>query len=368
MNREKEVVKTSIISIITNILLALAKAIIGIISSSIAIVTDAINNLSDGLSSLITIVGTKLASKKPDKKHPYGYGRIEYITSMIISFIVLYAGITVLIESIKKIINPSDVDYSYVSIIIIVLAIIVKIVLGLFVKKKGKVVNSDSLKASGTDALNDAILSTSVLISAIIYLIFEIKIEAYVGVVLSLFIMKSGFEMIKEAVSEMIGNRIDTHLGKEIKKEIKSFDKVNGAYDLILNNYGPDNYQGSVHIEVFDDLQVNEIDELSRKIQTHIYDKYHIVLHTVGFYAINTKDEKVKEARGKIHDIVFKHEGILQMHGFYINFDMKYISFDIVLDFKVKEKERIKEEIISEILKEYDSYRVNINLDIDVSD
>ena len=368
MNREKEIVKTSIISIIANIFLSIAKAVIGILSSSIAIITDAINNLSDGLSSLITIIGTKLASKKPDKKHPYGYGRIEYITTSIIAALVMYAGITSLVESIKKIINPSDVDYNYIMIIILSLGIVTKIVLGLYVKRKGKQVNSDSLKASGTDALNDAILSSSVLISVIIFFIFKIKIEAYVGIVISLFIIKSGIEMIREAVSEILGSRIDTKLAKDIKKDIKSYAKVNGAYDLILNNYGPDIYQGSVHIEVYDDIGANEIDELSRNIQAYIYEKYNIVLHTVGIYAINTKDEKVKEARSKIHDIVFKHDGILQMHGFYINFDTKYISFDIVLDFKVNEKETLREEIISDINKEFENYNVNINLDIDVSD
>ena len=368
MNREKEIVKTSVISILANILLSAAKVVIGLISSSIAIISDAINNLSDGLSSLITIIGTKLASKKPDKKHPYGYGRIEYITASIIAALVIYAGITSLVESIKKIINPSDVDFSYITIIILVLGILVKIFLGLYVKRVGKKVNSDSLKASGADALNDAILSSSVLLSAIIFLIFKVNIEAYVGILISLFIIKAGFEMIKESASEMIGTRIDAKLAKEIKKEIKTYAKVNGAYDIILNNYGPDNYQGSVHIEVFDDIGANEIDELSRGIQAHIYEKFNIMLHTVGIYAINTKDEKVKEARLKIHDIVFNHEGILQMHGFYINFDMKYVSFDIVLDFKVKEKEQLKEEIIAEILKEYTDYNVNINLDIDISD
>ena len=368
MNREKEVIKTSIISIIANIFLSISKVIVGLISSSIAIITDAINNLSDGLSSLITIIGTKLASKKPDKKHPYGYGRIEYITASIISALVLYAGITSLVESIKKIISPAEVDYSYVTMIVLGLAVIVKIVLGLYVRNKGKKVNSDSLKASGTDALNDAILSFSVLVSALIYLIFKFNIEAYIGAVLSLFIIKTGIEMIKDAISDMIGTRIEASLSKSIKKEIKSIPNVNGAYDLVLNNYGPDRYQGSVHIEVSDKLSASDIDALSRQIQADIYEKFNVLLHTVGIYSINTKDEDVINARTQIHDIVFKHEGILQMHGFYISFEDKYISFDIVLDFKVKEKEELKKSIIDEILGIYPNYKLNITLDIDISD
>ena len=368
MNREKEVVKTSIISILANIFLSIAKVIVGLISSSIAIITDAINNLSDGMSSLITIIGTKLASKKPDKKHPYGYGRIEYVTASIISALVLYAGITSIVESIKKIITPADVDYSYVTLIVLGLGVIVKIFLGLYVRKKGKQVNSDSLKASGTDALNDAILSFSVLVSALIYMIFKFNIEAYVGAILSLFIIKAGFEMIKDAIGDIIGTRVDGSLSKNIKKEIKSIPNVNGAYDLILNNYGPDRFQGSVHVEVSDNLSATDIDVLSREIQALIYNKFNVLLHTVGIYSINTKDEAVISARTKVHDIVFKHEGILQMHGFYVNFDAKYISFDIVIDFKLKEKEALKISIIQELEEVYPNYNFNITLDNDMSD
>ena len=171
-DREKIVIRTSILSILANIILAGFKAFIGIVSNSIAIISDAVNNLSDALSSIITIVGTKLAGRAPDKKHPMGYGRIEYMTSFIVSAIVLYAGITALIESVKKIINPETPDYTIITLVILIAGIIVKFVLGLYVKRKGKQVNSDSLVASGSDAFNDAILSISVLASTIIYLIF----------------------------------------------------------------------------------------------------------------------------------------------------------------------------------------------------
>ena len=162
-NREKVVIKTSVISIISNIVLAGFKAFVGLLANSIAIVSDAVNNLSDALSSIITIVGTKLAGRAPDKEHPYGHGRIEYMTSLIVSAIVLYAGFTALIESVKKVIHPGKVDYSTLTLIILIAGIVVKFILGLYVKKKGKDVNSDSLVASGADAFNDAILSISVL-------------------------------------------------------------------------------------------------------------------------------------------------------------------------------------------------------------
>ena len=366
--REKVVVRTSIISIISNIILAGFKASVGLLSNSIAIISDAVNNLSDALSSIITIVGTKLAGKAPDKKHPYGYGRIEYMTSLIVSAIVVYAGITALVESIKQIIHPEAVDYSTITLIILIAGIIVKFVLGIYVKKKGKDVNSDSLVASGSDAFNDAILSISVFASAIIYMIFNISLEAYVGVLLSIFIIKAGFELIKESVDNMLGVRVESDLAKSIKKEIIKEKEIQGAYDLILNDYGPDKYLGSIHIEVADTLSVADIDKISRHITKTIIEKYGVILHTIGVYSVNTKDKKVIDAKKEISKIVFSHKGILQMHGFYLDEEDKSISFDIIIDFKIKNREEVYKEIYKEVQNKYKKYRIDINLDIDVSD
>ena len=167
-NREKEVIKTSIISILSNLVLVGFKTLVGLLSNSIAILSDAVNNLSDALSSIITIIGTKLAGKAPDKEHPYGHGRLEYTTSFIVSAIVLYAGITALIESVKKIINPEPVEYGVLTLVILIASILIKFTLGLYVKRKGKKINSDSLVASGSDAFNDGILSIAVLASSIV--------------------------------------------------------------------------------------------------------------------------------------------------------------------------------------------------------
>lgn len=367
-NREKVVIKTSIISIISNIILAIFKAFVGMLASSIAIISDAINNLSDALSSIITIIGTKLAGKAPDKKHPYGYGRIEYMTSLIVSAIVLYAGITSLTESIKKIIKPEKPDYTTVTLIILIAGIIVKFILGLYVKKKGKDVNSDSLVASGSDAFNDAILSISVLLSAIIYMVFKISLEAYVGVLLSVVIVKAGLELIKESVDNMLGVRVESTLSKSIKKEISKEKEVEGAYDLVLNDYGPDKYLGSVHIEVKDILTVSDIDRISRKITKNINEKYGVILHTIGIYSVNTKDNNIIKAKKEITKIVFSHKNILQMHGFYIDEKEKEISFDIIIDFKEKNKEEIYKQIYDKVKEKYKNYKIEITLDIDISD
>lgn len=367
-NREKVVIKASIISIISNIILAGFKAFVGFIAHSIAIVSDAVNNLSDALSSIITIIGTKLAGKAPDKKHPYGYGRIEYMTSLVVSGIVLYAGITTLVESVKKIIHPESPDYNTVTLIILIAGIIVKFILGLYVKKKGHDVNSDSLVASGSDAFNDAILSISVLASAIVFMIFNISLEAYVGALLAIFIIKTGLELIKESVDNMLGVRVESSLAKSIKKDIAQEPNVQGAYDLVLNDYGPDKYSGSVHIEVPDTLSVADIDKISRRITKKITEKYGVILHTIGVYSINTKDKKIIKAHKEIQDIVFSHKGVLQMHGFYLDYEDKTISFDIIVDFNIKDREKLYEKICDEIKEKYQDYTINITLDIDISD
>ena len=175
MNRDKVIVRTSIIGILANIFLASFKAAVGIISSSIAIVLDAVNNLSDVMSSVKTIIGTKLARKRPDKAHPYGYGRVENLSATFIAVIVLYAGVTSFVESVKKIIHPAVPDYSAAAIIIVASAVVVKIILGIYVKKKGESVNSDSLISSGKDAMLDSVISFSTLIAAAVYLIFIIR-------------------------------------------------------------------------------------------------------------------------------------------------------------------------------------------------
>ena len=367
-NREQIVIRTSKISILSNIVLAGFKAFVGLLSNSIAIISDAINNLSDALSSIITIIGTKLAGKEPDKEHPYGHGRIEYMTSLIVAAIVLYAGATALFESIKNIIYPKVPDYSLVTLIILMAGIVVKFVLGIYVKKKGKELNSDSLFASGSDSFNDALLSISVLISAVIYIRFNVRLEAYVGSVLSIVIIKSGVELVKEAVDNILGTRVESDLSIKIKKEIMEQKEVQGAFDLILNNYGPDKYLGSVHIELPDNLTVVDIDRISRNITKNIMEKYGVILHTRGVYSVNTTDENIIKIRDEITKIVFSHSGVLQMHGFYLDEAEKTISFDIIIDFKEKNREESYKHIYDEVQEKFKDYKLYITLDVDISD
>ena len=362
--REKAIVKTSVIGIVTNVFLAGFKAFIGTITNSIAITLDAVNNLSDAVSSVVTIIGAKLGAKQPNKKHPLGYGRIEYLSSMIIAAIVLYAGITAMVESIKKIITPETADYSTLSLIIIAVAIVAKLVLGLFVKKQGKKYNSGALVASGSDALFDAILSSSVLACAIIYLVWHISLEAYVGVVIAGFILKAGIEMMLETVNDIIGKRTDREEVKHIKKLICEEPEVRGAYDLLLFNYGPNKNYASVHLELPDTMTVDEVDKLTRKLQTKLYLETGVVLTGVGVYSFNTSNDASAQMRDAVHKVVLAHEWALQLHGFYADTEEKNMRFDVVISFDIDRNEALKT-LKDEVQALYPDYALQIVPDID---
>ncbi len=362
--REKAIVKTSIVGIVTNLFLTAFKAAIGMITHSIAVTLDAVNNLSDALSSVITIVGAKLGAKLPDKKHPLGYGRIEYLSSMIVAAIVLYAGITSLVESVKKIISPEAADYSTVSLIIIAVAIVVKLVLGQYVKKQGKKHNSGALVASGSDALFDAILSASVLASAIIYLVWHISLEAYVGVIIAVIIIKAGVEMMIETLNDILGKRSEKEEVAEIKRIICEEEAVRGAYDLILYNYGPNKNYGTVHLELPDTMTVDEVDRLTRRIQANVYRKTGVILTGTGVYSFNTSDDEAAKIRNSVQKAVMAHEWALQMHGFYADIENKTMRFDVVLSFDIDKTEAIG--ILFEEMKGlYPDYEIMIVPDID---
>ena len=363
--RGKVIIRASIIGIVANVFLAGFKALIGIISSSISIVLDAVNNLSDALSSVITIIGTKLAGREADKKHPFGYGRIEYLSSLVISGIVLYAGVTSLVESIKNIINPKEPDYSAVSLVIVGLAVFVKIGLGLFVKTTGEKVNSDSLINSGKDALLDSVISSATLVAALIFTFSGVSLEAYLGAIISLVIIKAGFEMLSDTVSKLLGEPGDVQLLQDIKKTVCEFPGVRGAYDLILHNYGPDTYSGSIHIEVDDDFKIDRLDELNREIMAAVNQKYHVLLTAVGVYSVNTKDEDTIRLKEEIGKLVLAHKFVKQIHGFYYSKKEQSVRFDVVISFDAESRQAVFAEVYEELKAKYPNLQFALAMDMD---
>ena len=367
-SREKTIVRTSLTGIIANVFLAAFKAVIGLMSNSIAIVLDAVNNISDAGSSLITIVGTKLAGREPDKKHPFGYGRIEYLSAMIISVIVLYAGITSFVESVKQIIHPETPDYNAVSLIIVAVAVAVKVLLGRYVKSVGVKVNSDSLINSGEDATLDSVISASTLVAAGIFLIFHVSLEAWLGAIISLVIIKSGIEMLRDTVSRILGERNDTELARSIHATVMSFPDVQGVYDLVLNNYGPDTWNGSIHIEVPDTYSADRLDQLIREITMKVLCDHHVILTAIGVYSVNTQDEEVIRTKEQVRKIVFAHEHVRQMHAFYLLKEQKTMRFDLVISFDAKDRREVCTSVIADVKKAFPDYELQVAMDTDFTE
>lgn len=364
--RESIILQTSFIGIVVNLLLAGFKAVVGFSTNSIAILMDALNNLSDVLSSVITVAGAKLAERNPDFEHPFGHGRYEYLSALVISIIIFYAGITAMVESVKKILNPEVPAYTDASLILLVVAVIVKILLGRYVKRKGAEADSGALIGSGSDALFDAILSFSVLVAALIYLCCGVSLESYVGTVIACFILKSGFGMLRDTLNEILGERPDPLLVRQIKNLLVEEPEIRGAYDLMINNYGPGRNYASVHIELPDVMTVEQVDRLTHRIHQKIFQATGVHLSGVTVYSYNTRDPEAAQMRETVNQLVMKHPWALQVHGFYVDRSQKTMRFDVVVTFG-RDREPIIQELQQEIHQYYPDYQISVDIDQDIS-
>ena len=365
-SRDRIIFRTSLIGVAANIFLAAIKVVIGLLSHSIAVTLDAVNNLSDAVSSLITIIGAWLARRKPDKKHPLGHGRTEYLSAIVVAALVLYAGIISLLESVKKMLRPEIPEYSSVSLLFIALAVLVKIVLGAFFKKKAKEAGSAALEASGADASFDAVLSLSVLACAILFKMTGISLEAFVGAAISVFIIRSGISMILETLDDIIGKRADPEKVLKIKQVIARETYVLGVYDLFINNYGPGLDYASVHIELPDVMTVEEVDEITRRIQRNVYTETGVILTGVGVYSYNTRSEEAARIRNKVMQIVMRHEWVLQVHAFHVDPETKQMRFDAVFSFDIDHQEGY-DVIMKEMKELYPDYEITLTTDADIA-
>ena len=367
MNRSQKIIRTSIIGIVANVLLAAFKAAVGILASSVAIVMDAVNNLSDALSSVITIVGTKLSERPADHEHPFGFGRLEYFSAIIIAVLVLSAGITSLIESVKKIFEPTEPEYTTVTLVVIVVAIIVKLLLGQYVKRQGEQLKSDALIASGSDALFDAVITLAMLVSAGIMLLWHVSLDGILGALISVVIIKAGVEMLASPVNELLGSRISPELLKQIKHEVLGFEGVHGVFDIILHNYGPDVLIGSLHINVYDTMDAHQIHGLTRRISEQMFDKHGIIM-TVGVYAVATGDNRRAELQDAVMQTLAKHKDITQVHGFYYFENENRVSVDVVPDISVHDDAAFVRQLTEELEKVVPTFNVSIVIDHNYSE
>ena len=367
MNRSQKIIRTSIIGIIANVLLATFKAVVGILASSVAIVMDAVNNLSDALSSVITIIGTKLSERPADREHPFGFGRIEYFSAIIIAVIVLSAGITSLIESVKKIFDPTEPSYTTVTLMVIVVAIIVKLMLGQYVKRQGQQLKSDALIASGSDALFDAVITLATLVSAGIMLLWQVSLDGILGALISVVIIKAGIEMLVSPVNELLGARISQDLLHDIRQEVSAFEGVHGVFDIILHNYGPNVLIGSLHVNVNDTMSAHEIHGLTRSISEQMFARHGIIM-TVGVYAVATGDNRRAALQSQVMQALAKHKEIVQVHGFYYFEKEHRISVDVVPDISVHDEAALSSQLANEIKALVPEEEVTIVIDHNYSE
>ena len=362
--RSRRILRTSIVGIAANVLLAAFKAMVGLAANSVAVVLDAVNNLTDALSSVLTIVGVKLAARSPDAKHPFGYGRIEYFSAVTVAALVLAAGAGSLVESIKKIVHPEAPEYGAVALVVVAVAIVAKLILGRWVSAQGRACNSGALEASGADAISDAAISAATLIGALLVKFTGVNLDGWLGAAISLFILKAGGGMLLEAVGNIMGSRPDAEVSRRSRETIEGVPGVLGAYDLILHNYGPDSAIGSVHVEIDDSLDAVAIHRLTRSVQIAVYDAFRVFL-TVGIYAV---DPSRRADRDAIADAAMRHNGVKAVHGVFFDDARSAVSFDVLVDFTVRDRAALRAAILADLEGRFPSRTIALNFDTDYSD
>ncbi len=362
--RQKIIIRTSLIGILTNVVLVIFKSAVGLVSGSIAIVLDAVNNATDVLSSVVTIIGAKLAGRKPDREHPYGHGRFEYFSALVVGIIILVAGLAALFESIPKIFQPELADYSWPSFVVILAAVATKFLLGSYVKHTGRKVNSGSLIASGMDALFDAALSFTTLIGIVVNVFCHVSIDGILGAGIALFIIYSSLSILAESAMDLLGGQVDAELAQKIRDLALSYPEVNGAYDLMLHNYGPSTLLGSLQIQVHDEMTAHDVHHLTSAITRQVFREFGVIL-TIGIYAEHTETPKHKNIREYLERYISRCPEILQMHGFYVDEDLRLIVFDLVIEHELRDKMQVKRKVERAMRHKFPAYKCCITLDID---
>ncbi|KEH89054.1 cation diffusion facilitator family transporter [Clostridium novyi A str. BKT29909] len=356
-----------IIGVIVNMALFLIKLSVGLIVKSIAVTADAFNNLSDALSSIITIAGFKIASKPADEKHPFGHGRIEYLSGLIVAFMVMLVGFQFTKSSFNRIMNPEKVYFQAIPFILILISILAKIWLSRFNKYIGIKINSSALQASALDALGDVITSSTVALSLLLSKWIDFPIDGYIGIVVSLFILYSGFSLVKETVDPLLGEAPDPEFIQQLENDILSYDNICGVHDIIIHNYGPGRIMGSLHAEVPCDISIVTIHEIIDKAEKELSAKYGLFL-VIHMDPINTDDKDINRTRNYVEKILKQFPEIESFHDFRMVGEGEYknLIFDVVVncDFDVENNgEDMCKRIDSELKKLHPNFNAVITID-----
>jgi len=363
-SRMVKVVLTSVVGILVNVALGIIKIIVGLASNSIAIISDAANNFIDSVSSIVTILTTALVGKGATRKHPFGFGRMEYFSSMIIAVLVLVTGTEFLINAVRKIINPTPTSYTNIAIILLAVAVLAKIGLGLYTKRSGKKYYSPNLIASGQDAFSDAVLTAVTLIAAIVSRYTDYMIDGWIGAVVSLFVIKSGIDIVRDVLSKLMGDRPDAELADTLMERIRGTEGIAGAYDLILHNYGPNIYIGNVDVELDEKLTIRDAYKIIHPLNIDLFNEYGVFFY-FGFYSVNVQDEDIRNMRNAVKATLLEDVDVLQIHAFFVDTEKKQMSFDAVLSFDIKNPQQKIKELKKQIQELYPDYDISIFADRD---
>ena len=362
--REGVVSATSLLNVVVNALISLLKIVIGILASSIAIISEGVNNASDALTSILTLLGTKLAGKAPDSKHPFGYGRIEYFTSLIISSLILVGGIEMLISSIRLIFNPEKLNVSFLSLLIISVSAVVKYLLGNYTISKARSVDSQALEAVGVECRNDSFVSLVTIAVAVIFLLFNYSLDAYAGVFTSVLIIKTGLEILFNNISQLLGQKADKELVSKLYKEIRKTKGVINAVDMILHNYGPDRYTGSCNVELDHKMKVGEVYDFLHELQLKIMHKYNVVL-VFGIYAVDNDSKDAKKLRKEVAQFVKKKEHVISFHAIYLDKKTNKLYCDLLVDHELEDWDQLRKDFNEYMHNLYPDKIIELTIDTD---
>lgn len=356
---------SSMVGIICNILLFVSKFIIGTLANSISIISDGFNNLSDCASCVITMFGYKMAAKPADKDHPFGHGRMEYLTSLALSMIIIFVGVELIKNSIGKLIHPEKVDFSYVALIVLILSILMKFWMFLFNKKLGRRINSGVMEATAKDSLNDVFATTSTLIALVASIFTDIPVDAIMGIVVSVLIIKAGVDITSETVDQLLGKPADEELVNNIKELVEAYEVSLGMHDLIIHSYGPGNLIGSVHVEVDSSGDIMVIHDAIDMIEREIYEKLGVMM-TIHMDPVEVGNEKIDMGKRMVKEIISEISSELSIHDFRMVSGPTHTNliFDVVLPYDCGLTENdVKQAIDEALAKKEEKYYAVITFD-----
>ena len=331
-NRNQVIVRASVVGIVTNLLLAGFKAFVGMMSHSVAITMDALNNLSDAMSSLITIVGTRLAAKPADREHPYGHARLEYIVSLAIAFIILMVGVTLAREAIDKIISPESVDYSIAMLIVLIISMLVKLWMGFFTADVGKRIGSSTMSAAAADSISDVAATGAIFISSVLGYFFDINIDGYISLAAALFVLYSGIGIIRDVMGPLLGEAPNKETVDELSTLLLSYDGIIGLHDILIHSYGPGKTIASAHAEVRADCDLLHTHEMIDRAEREVGEKLGMLL-TLHMDPIETDNAKLAATRERIAKAIEGIDSAVHFHDFRMVSGEKNTNliFDIVV-------------------------------------